>query len=333
MEQPKILENIAKNYQVTIENLGKKIKHAFGTYFVGAGTAFYACLAGAYLFSKIAKVHVNTAPASEFNYLQDFLTPKSLVIGLSQSGETIDVVEPLQIAKKKRATVIAITNVKNSTIYRLADEKILLNAGVEKAVASTKVYLAKLAILLMLAFSMKKQIKTSQKLLKLAAKEIHRVFSPEYIKQIKSLAKFMQSKEHVFIIGRGVSFPSALEAALKIREVSYLHAEGIAGGELKHGPIALIEKGTTCIVFAPNDETYIAIMSNAMEIKARGGVIIGVSFKNSEVFDKYLEIRDLKEATILAQIVPLQLLAYYIAVNKGLDPDKPRNLAKSVTVK
>ena len=143
----------------------------------------------------------------------------------------------------------------------------------------------------------------------------------------------MQKKEHVFIIGRGMSYPSALEGALKIREVSYLHAEGIAGGELKHGPIALIEKGTPCIVFAPNDETYAAIMSNAMEIKARGGVIIGISNKNSEVFDYFLEIKDLQEATIIAQIVPLQLLAYYIAVNKGLDPDKPRNLAKSVTVR
>jgi glucosamine--fructose-6-phosphate aminotransferase (isomerizing) len=333
MEQPEILTNIANNYQDIVTDLSKKIKNAFGTYFVGAGTAFYACLAGTYLFSKIAKVHVNTMPASEFNYLQDFLTPKSLVIGLSQSGETIDVIEPLQIAKKKKAKVIAITNAKGSTIYRMADEKILLNAGVEKAVASTKVYLAKLAILLMLAFAMKNQIKKSQSLLKLTAKEIKRIFTPVYLKQIQTLAKFMQSKEHVFIIGRGMSYPSALEAAIKIREVSYLHAEGIAGGELKHGPIALIEKGTPCIVFAPNDETYAAIMSNAMEIKARGGVIIGISYKNSEVFDHFLEVKDLEEATILAQIVPMQLLAYYIAINKGFDPDKPRNLAKSVTVR
>jgi glucosamine--fructose-6-phosphate aminotransferase (isomerizing) len=185
----------------------------------------------------------------------------------------------------------------------------------------------------MLAFAMKGQIKKAQELLQQTAKEILRIFSAEYLKQIQTLAKLMQSKEHVFIIGRGMSYPTALEAALKIREVSYLHAEGIAGGELKHGPIALIEKGTPCIVFAPNDETYAAIMSNAMEIKARGGVIIGISYKNSEVFDYFLEVHDLEEATILAQIVPLQLLAYYIAVNKGFDPDKPRNLAKSVTVR
>jgi glucosamine--fructose-6-phosphate aminotransferase (isomerizing) len=333
MEQPAILQNIAKNYQDIIQDLGEEIKNAYGTYFVGAGTAFYACLAGTYLFSKVAKVHVNTMQASEFNYLQDFLTPKSLVIGLSQSGETIDVIEPLQIAKKKKVKIIAVTNTKGSTIYRMADEKILLGAGPEKAVASTKAYLAKLSILLMLAFSMKGQIKKAQALLQLASKEIQKIFSQDYLKNIQALALLIKSKEHVFIIGRGMSYPSALEAALKIREVSYIHAEGIAGGELKHGPIALIEKGTPCLVFAPNDETYAAIMSNAMEIKARGGVIIGISYKKSEVFDYFLEVKDLQEATILTQIVPLQLLAYYVAVIKGFDPDKPRNLAKSVTVR
>jgi glucosamine--fructose-6-phosphate aminotransferase (isomerizing) len=333
MEEPQILENIGKNYRDIVQDLGNKIKNAYGTYFVGAGTAFYACLAGTYLFSKIAKVHVNTTPASEFNYLEDFLTPKSLVIGLSQSGETIDVIEPLQMAKQKKAKIVAVTNAKGSTIYRMADEKILLNAGTEKAVASTKAYLAKLAILLMLAFSMKGEIGKAQRLLQQAAEEIRGIFSPQYLGKIQELAELMKLKEHIFIIGRGMSYPSALEGALKIREVSYLHAEGIAGGELKHGPIALIEKGTPCIVFAPNDETYAAIMSNAMEIKARGGVIIGLSFKNSEVFDYFLEVKDLQEATILTQIVPLQLLAYYVAVSKGFDPDKPRNLAKSVTVR
>jgi glucosamine--fructose-6-phosphate aminotransferase (isomerizing) len=333
MEQPAILQNIADNYQDIIQDLSGKIKKAYGTYFVGAGTAFYACLAGTYLFSKIAKVHVNTMQASEFNYLEDFLTPKSLVIGLSQSGETIDVIEPLQMAKQKKVKIVAITNAKGSTIYRMADEKILLNAGTEKAVASTKAYLAKLAILLLLAFAMKGQIKKAQNLLQQVAEEIAKIFSPQYLKTIQALVEVIKAKEHIFIIGRGLSYPSALEAALKIREVSYIHAEGIAGGELKHGPIALIEKGTPCIVFAPSDETYAAIMSNAMEIKARGGVIIGVSNKNSEVFDYFLEVKDLQEAIILAQIVPLQLLAYYIAVSKGFDPDKPRNLAKSVTVR
>ena len=287
-EQPDVLENIAKNYSSQIEALGKNIKNAYGTYFIGAGTAFFACLGGTYLFSKIAKVHVNTAPASEFNYLEDFLTDRSLVIALSQSGETIDVVEPLQRAKKKGSKIIAITNVRGSTIYRMSDEQMLLGAGPEKAVASTKVYLAKLSILLMLSYAMKGEVEKGKEMVLRAATEIRRILSEESLENIKKVASFLNTKEHIFIIGRGASYPSALEAALKIREVSYIHAEGLPGGELKHGAIALISKGTPVVVFAPNDETYGAIISNAMEIKARGGVMIGISHKNNEVFDYFL---------------------------------------------
>lgn len=332
-EQPKVLENIAENYSKEIKELGKNIKQAFGTYFIGAGTAYYAALGGAYLFSKIAKKHVNHAPASEFNYLEDFLTNKSLIIALSQSGETIDVIEPLQRAKKKGSKIISVTNVKGSSIYRMADYPILLGAGPERAVASTKAYLAKLSILLILSYSMKGNAKHGKKLVKLASEEIKKILSGKNLDNIKKIASFLASREHIFIIGRGVSYPSALEAGMKIREVSYLHAEGLAGGELKHGSIALISKGVPCIVFAPNDETYDAIISNATEVKARGGVIIGVSYKNIDIFDYFIQVKDMEEGSYLAQIVPTQLLAYYIAVLKNLDPDKPRNLAKSVTVK
>lgn len=332
-EQPKVLENIAENYSEEIEELGKNIKQAYGTYFIGAGTAYYAALGGAYLFSKIAKKHVNHAPASEFNYLEDFLTNKSLIIALSQSGETIDVIEPLQRAKKKGSKIISVTNVKGSSIYRMADYQILLGAGPERAVASTKAYLAKLSILLILSYSMKGDVKNGKKLVKAASEEIKKNLSGKNLDNIKKIASFLSSKEHIFIIGRGVSYPSALEAGLKIREVSYLHAEGLAGGELKHGALALISKGTPCVVFAPNDETYEAIMSNAMEVKARGGIMIGISHKTSDIFDYFIEVKDIEEGSYLAQIVPAQLLAYYIAVLKNLDPDKPRNLAKSVTVK
>ena len=332
-EQPKVLQNIADNYTTQIEKLGREIKGAYGTYFIGAGTAYFACLGGTYLFSKVAKVHVNTAPASEFNYLEDFLTNKSLIIALSQSGETIDVVEPLNRAKKKGSRIIALTNVKGSSVYRMSDSQILLGAGSERAVASTKVYLAKLSILLMLAYAMKGEIATGQKLVEQASLEIKRILSEKSLDNIKKIASFLNTKEHIFIIGRGASFPSAQEAALKIREVSYLHAEGLAGGELKHGPIALISRGTPVIVFAPNDETYDAIMSNAMEVKARGAILIGISYRNNDIFDYFIEVKDIKEGSLAAQIVPAQLLSYYLAILKNLDPDKPRNLAKSVTVK
>ncbi|MBI2033126.1 MAG: glutamine--fructose-6-phosphate transaminase (isomerizing) [Candidatus Levybacteria bacterium] len=332
-EQPKVVRNIAENYHDQIENLARVISIAKGTFFIGSGTAFHACLVGTYLFSKIVKKHVNTAVASEFNYLEHFLNNRSLVIALSQSGETIDVVEPLVRAKQKRSKVFAITNVLGSTIYRLADYKMLLGAGPEKAVASTKAYIAKISLLLLLSYAMIGEYKKGKEMLLLAADEIERLLREEYIREFKKIATVLNKTEHIYTIGRGFSYPTCLEAALKIKEVSYVHTEGLAGGELKHGTLALISPGTPCIVFAPQDETYEAIISNATEIKARGGVIIGVSPFRSEIFDYWIEVKDIGDATLIPMAIPAQLLGYFLAVKKDLDPDKPRNLAKSVTVK
>lgn len=332
-DQPKIIRNIAENYSDQINDLREVVESAKGTFFIGAGTAYHACMAGAYIFSKIAKKHVNMAPASEFNYLEDFLTTESLIIALSQSGETIDVVEPLTRAKDKGSVIFALTNVLGSTIYRMADYKMLLGAGPEKAVASTKAYISKLSILIMLAYATRGELEKAKHLLLSSALEIEHILQEDKIKKYKDIAKLLAKAKHIYIIGRGVSYPTALEAALKIKEVSYIHTEGLAGGELKHGPIALIEKGTFCIVFAPKDDTYDAIISNATEIKARGGIIIGVSSEKNSIFDYFIEVKDLEICSIITQIVPLQLIAYYITLEKNLDPDMPRNLAKSVTVK
>ncbi|MGH7245852.1 MAG: glutamine--fructose-6-phosphate transaminase (isomerizing), partial [Candidatus Levyibacteriota bacterium] len=332
-EQPKIIRNVAQNYSDQVDDLAEVLSAAQGIFFIGAGTASYACLAGSYLFSKIANMHVNTLPASEFNYLEDFLTKKSLVIALSQSGETIDVIEPLTRAKQKGSKIACLVNALGSTIYRMSDYKMLLGAGPEKAVAATKSYSAKLSLLLMLSFSLARKMTEAETLLLEAADIIDELLSEKKINQIQMLAKMLAKKEHMYTIGRGFSYPTALEAALKVKEVSYIHAEGLAGGELKHGSLALIEKGTPCIVFAPQDETYEAIISNAIEIKSRGGFIIGISSKNSQAFDEFIEVKHVPSSYILTQIVPVQLLAYFLALEKGLDPDKPRNLAKSVTVK
>lgn len=332
-EQPKVILNIAGNYQSQIESLAATIKKSRGTFFIAAGTAFHACLGGVYLFSNIAKRHVNTALASEFNYLEDFITPESLIIALSQSGETIDVIEPLHRVQKKRSKIVGIVNSLGSTIYRMADYKLLLGAGPEKAVASTKAYVAKLSILYLLAYALNGGVAKAEKNLLRCAEEINRLLENKSLKQIQNIAKVLKNTGHIYIIGRGVSYSSALEAALKIKEVSYIHTEGLAGGELKHGTIALISNGTPCIVYAPRDDTYDAIMSNAMEIKSRGAIIIGISPTTSDIFDHWIEVKDLGDASIIPQIVPAQLLAYFLAVNKGNDPDKPRNLAKSVTVK
>src|SRR3989344_642725 len=332
-EQPNVIRNIAENYSSQVEKLAKDVQRAKGTFFIGAGTASYAALAGTYMFSKIAKKHINTSVASEFNYLEDFLTKDSLIIALSQSGETIDVVEPLIRAKEKGCKIIAITNTLGSTIYRMADCNMLLNAGPEKAVASTKAYIAKVSVILMLAYSLVGQIEKARNILLKTADEIRRLLSKKTVDQIKTIAKALSKTKNIYAIGRGASYSSALEAALKIKEVSYVPTEGLAGGELKHGTIALISKGTPCIVFAPLDTTYDAMISNAMEIKARNGYVIGVSSKPSEAFDYWIQTADTGYASTLTQILPMQLLAYFLALKTQTDPDKPRNLAKSVTVK
>ncbi len=333
-EQPRVIENIALNYAAEINHLAKLIKEAFGTFMLGCGTASYSALAGTYLFSRVAKKHVNFLIGSEFNYLEDYLTDRSLVIPISQSGETIDVVDPVANAKKKGSRIAAIVNVLGSTLYRQADYKILLGAGQEKAVVGTKSFIAMVAVLLLTAYSLAGKQKQGRDLLLRAAENVREILREKFEKSLRKVVDKLVNKEHIYIIGRGLSYATALEATLKIKETACIHAEGFAGGELKHGVIALIEKGTPCIAFAPNDETYDDIVSNAQEIKARGGFIIGIGPKNNNVFDIFLETADVSDATIIPQVVISQLLAYHLALKRGIkDPDKPRNLAKSVTVK
>ncbi len=333
-EQPKIIRNIAFNYKEETKKLASLIENAFGTFAVACGSASYAGLAGTYFFSRVAKKHINFSIGSEFEYLEDYITPQTLVIPISQSGESVDVIEPVEKAKKKKATIAAIVNVLGSTLYRTADHKILLNVGVEKSVVATKSLTAMLAVLMLTAYTLAKKQKEGAGFLIKAVEDIELILEDKFIKKIKSIAEVLKNKEHIYVIGRGLSYATALEVALKLKEATYIHAEGFAGGELKHGAIALIEKGTPCIVIAPNDETYSDIISNATEIKARGGLIIGIGPKNNDIFDQFLKTAAVCDATIIPQVVIAQLLAYYLALVRGIkDPDKPRNLAKSVTVK
>jgi glucosamine--fructose-6-phosphate aminotransferase (isomerizing) len=332
-EQPTVLRHLAANAVDKVGPLAEIIKPAYGSFMIGCGTASYAALSGSYLFSRIARKHTNSVAGSEFFYQEQYLTPESLVIAISQSGETMDIVESVQLAKKHHSKIVAVTNSLGSTLYRLSDAQVLLDAGVEKAVCSTKAFTAMVATLLLLAYQLDGQLEHAQDLLLRTADDIENMLRPERLEYIQQIARYIGDFEHTFIIGRGLSYPAALEAALKIKEVSYIHAEGFAGGELKHGVIALIEKGTPCIVFAPNDETQAAIISNAMELKARGGHIIGIGPTNHSVFDDWIKADDVGDASILTSVVPAQLLGYYLALARGYDPDKPRNLAKSVTVK
>jgi glucosamine--fructose-6-phosphate aminotransferase (isomerizing) len=332
-EQPPVLRRLAVERAEAAQRLANAILKASTVHLVGCGSASNAARCGEYLFSRIASRQANCVVGSEFGYLADFLDERSLVVGLSQSGETIDLLDSMKSAQRRGAKLSALVNVEGSSLYRLVDDPILLSAGPERCVLATKSFTAKLGVLLMAAYAAHGRLDAGRKLLEQAADEIQSLLSDGRVEQIRALARRIADADHLYVIGRGPSYPMALEAALKIKEVSYMHAEGFAGGELKHGVIALIDSGTPCIVLAPNDETFRTILSGAEEIKARGGYIIGISPFESDVWDEHIAVADVREAASIVNAVPPQLLAYELALTRGLDPDKPRNLAKSVTVK
>lgn len=332
-EQAEVVARVAANDKSAVKRAAKYIKDSWGTYFTACGTASHAGLCATYMFSEIAKRHVNFTVGSEFPYFEDFLVEKSLLIAASQSGETMDTLEAVRAAKKHGSKILAMVNVPGSSLTRLADYTLLLKAGPERAVLSTKAYMAKLSLFLLLAYTLDGKYEQGVKTLKKVHKALRKMLDKDFENNIKTLAKKLYKKENIYLIGRGVNYPTALEGALKIKEASYIHAEGFAGGELKHGVIALIEKGTPCIAIVANDRARDSVLSNATEMKTRGGYLIGIAPQNESVFDYWIKVPDVKCASSLLSIVPLQLLAYHLTLLKGHNPDKPRNLAKSVTVK
>ncbi|MEA2523884.1 MAG: hypothetical protein QOF73_1111 [Thermomicrobiales bacterium] len=332
-EQPAVLERLANDGKDQILALADAIQESYGTFLMGCGTASYAALTGSYLFSRVASRHVNFVVGSEFKYHEHFLTPRSLVVALSQSGETADVIEAMLAARKRGSRLGALVNVPRSTLDRMVDLRVHLGAGPEQCVLSTKAYTAKVATLLLTAHALTGNYERGREQVLLAADALRWMLAEPWLGRIREVARQVHRADHLYIIGRGLSYPTALEAALKIKEVSYIHAEGFAGGELKHGVIALIAPGTPCVVYAPNDETRADILSGAMELKSRGGYIIGIGPTCDPVFDVHLPTPDVGEAAPLVQALPAQMLGYHAALLRGNDPDKPRNLAKSVTVK
>jgi glutamine---fructose-6-phosphate transaminase (isomerizing) len=332
-EQPEVIRRIVSEGIEPVRGLAELIRESYGTFLVGSGTSSYAALSGSYLFSRIARRHVNFTVGSEFKYQEHFLTDRSLVVALSQSGETADVIEAIMAAKERGAKIAALVNVPGSTLDRMADYSVHLNAGPEQCVLSTKAYVAKVAVLLLTAHILNGSEHAGREILWQSVDGIEQLLSPIASDHLRAVASRIVDHEHCYIIGRGLSYPTSLESALKIKEVSYIHAEGFAGGELKHGVIALIDKGTPAIVFSPLDETRDDILSGAMEMKSRGALIIGVSPEDDEVFDIHVPVADVGDGSPIVNVVPAQLLGYHLALMRNLDPDKPRNLAKSVTVK
>ena len=310
---------------------------------VACGTAYYAGLQGANYLKKIAQFRSNVEIASEFRYSDPIIDERNVVVFVSQSGETLDTLMALRLAKSKGAKTIAITNVVGSTISREADVVIYTLAGPEISVASTKAYTAQVITFYLLsleiALKLNKITEAEYKNYILKAYnlsgKIEEIFDSK--EKIKGIAETIKDKRNGFYIGRGIDEKVAREGSLKMKEITYIHTEAFPAGELKHGTIALIENGTMVVVVATQENMIEKIVSNIKELKARGAYIISIT-KNSykdirEVSDKVLYISDIDDllAPVLA-VIPAQLFAYYTAVAKGLDVDKPRNLAKSVTV-
>jgi len=332
LEQKETVDRVLSHDKKTIGKIAKMINDAFGVFFVACGTSYHACLSAGYIFSKITKKHVNVYLASEFPNFSHFLTKNTLMITVSQSGETADVLEAVRVAKEKGVKVISLVNVMGSSLMRMSDFTLLLNAGPEICVLATKSFTSQLALLYLLAYTCVGKYGEGKEKLKAVSEKLKDVLSEDNIQKIRKLAKDLKDEENIYLIGRGLSYSTTLEGALKLKEVSYIHAEGLAGGELKHGTLALIERGTPCIAMVPDNDGKQDILSNAMEIKSRGGYIIGIANEEDEVFDYSIIIPKVEMHPIL-MIIPIQLLAYYLALERGCDPDKPRNLAKSVTVK
>lgn len=298
---------------------------------VACGSAYHAGLVDKYMIEKLCNIKVNVCIASEYQYDKHFYKGKTLVIAISQSGETADTKKCVNIANDMDVDTLGIVNVKGSSIARICKHVIYTLAGPEIAVATTKAYLAQITTLILLAVKNSKEKINTEDLQKL----------PYYIetlinKDYTSLANMLYTKDDIYFIGRGIDYALCMEGSLKLKEISYIHSEAYAAGELKHGTISLISEGTPVIVVATSDELYLKTISNAKEVKARGAYVILVTDKeviNEGVYDELISIPKVtEELRPILTIIPLQLISYEVAKLKGNDIDKPKNLAKSVTV-
>jgi glucosamine--fructose-6-phosphate aminotransferase (isomerizing) len=327
-EQPATI--IQAGDEKRIEDVTNLISKAKNLYITGSGTSYNAARITKYLFSKYAKLKIEPIISSELPFSPDSIEEDSTLIAISQSGESADVLEAVKIAKESNSKILSIVNHLNSSLSQESDAVINLNCGPEIGVAATKSFTSQLAILYKITNLICNQC------MNLDWKKISNGISKvlEDNSKIKELAKDLKEVSDIYILGRGIHFPIAKEAALKLKELTYIHAEGIPGGELKHGPLALMDSNVYVIIINPDDSTYQDTLNSANEIKARGAKIIGISNKSNSVYDYWIEIPEMDEATYpLVEIIPIQLLAYYAALEKDTDPDYPRNLAKSVTVK
>ena len=346
-EQPQCLRNTLRLQDKYLDLMATFLDRAQEIFLVAAGTSYHACLAASYMFSKIAYLATHPVIASEFIEQEGMaVNINSTILAVSQSGETADTLEAVEYARLRAATILGLTNVVGSTLTRISRVYVVQQSGPEIGVAATKTFTSQLSVLAQLALRVAKirgkvghrQMEEIEKKMMEIPDIVERTIK-ENEEKAKKAAKKLKDKKTFFFLGRGISSATAMEARLKLMEITYIPAIAYPAGESKHGPISLIEPGLPVVFICPRDETRKTIVGNIMEMRARGAMIISVIEKGDEeikkLSDEYFEIPGSLPEILspIAFIVPLQLLAYYIAVEKGLDPDKPRNLAKSVTVK
>ena len=339
-EQPKAISDTLIGRLAGLD-LKIKFKKFEKIVIIACGTAYNAGLVGKYAIEKWGQIPVDVELASEYRYREPSLNKKTLVIPISQSGETMDTLMALRYAKSKGATILSVCNTNGSTIGRESDAVLYTHAGPEIAVASTKAFATQLIAMYLIGLEIARQLKhlnskeiseITEQLTQLPAK-VEQVL--ETVEPLRELTRKFQTAESVLFLGRHVGYPTALEGALKLKELAYMHAEGFAGGELKHGPIALIDKGTPVVAIMPNQGSVLAekMASNIQEVKARGAVVIAISefeFAGADHLIRIPQVDQLLQPVL--SVVPLQVIAYEMAVARGNDVDQPRNLAKSVTV-
>ena len=330
-EQSSTVQNALNQDDEEFEEFVNKLTSGKNIFITGSGSSFHIALIFRKMLTKFVDSPVQAFLSSESEEYIESMNDNAILIPISQSGETADLLEVIRNVKDKGVTVLSIYNTVGSSLSRVSDFSLNLNCGPEIGVAATKSFTSQLAIVYKIIFKLGNVKDGNEKIIELSNK-IKDILSKE--KTLQEIIELINESNDVYFLGRAIHHPIALEGALKLKELAYIHAEGMAAGEIKHGTLALVEEGTPAIIINPKDESYNDTINNATEMKARGAKIIGISSEDNEVYDYWIEIPKVENMLYpLIELVPLQLLAYYTAIRRKNNPDYPRNLAKSVTVK
>ncbi len=331
-EQPVIVEKAGTQNLDRVKEFCNIVRNSRTVFLTGSGTSYHCALIAKHLLSNFAKIHAETMVSSEFQYTLDGIDNTSVLLAISQSGETADVLQAVKAAKHMGARILSIVNIPTSSLARISDWFLLIECGPEVGVAATKSFTAQLSLIYTIVDRLCNGCLGFEADKAFLGGALREILDTEI--EIRRIAERLRDATDIYIIGRSIHYPIALEGALKLKELAYIHAEGMTAGELKHGPLALIGSNSYVIIINPNDTTSNDNIATAHEIKARGATIIGISDRPNDVYDIFIKIPSVKSIIYpIIEVLPFQILAYYLALAKNADPDYPRNLAKSVTVK